>query len=196
IQPSSAAAYNPDLKGYDFNVDKAKQLLKEAGYEKGFTFEVYTSASTTKWMEAINTYLNPLGINGKITQLELGTVLDKARGGDFQAVFFSTGGDSDSLNFLTSRFHSKNFGKPGNITLYKNPKVDQLLDEAARTVDQPKQIKLIQDAEKIIVEETPWFIFNYNKAVMIAQPWVHGLQPVPTDVDFQDLTQVSLSARH
>lgn len=112
VLPSSAAAYNRDLKGYDFNVDKAKQLLQEAGYEKGFEFEVYTSASTTKWMEAINTYLNPLGINGKITQLELGTVLEKARNGDFQAVFYSTGGDSDSLNFVSSRFHSKNWASP------------------------------------------------------------------------------------
>jgi peptide/nickel transport system substrate-binding protein len=190
VLPSSAAAFNPNIKAYDFNVEKAKQLLKEAGFEKGFEFEVYTSASTTKWMEAINTYLNPLGINGKINQTELSTVLQKGRDGDFQAVFYSTGGDADSLSFLMSRFHSKNFGKAGNNTLYKNAKVDQLLDEAARTVDAAKQKQLLQDAEQIIVDETPWFIFNYNKAVMIAQPWVHGLQPVPTDVDFQDLTQV------
>lgn len=195
VLPNSANAFNPSLKGYNYDPEKARQLLKEAGFEQGFEFEVLTSASTTKWMEAINTYLNPLGINGKIVQLELGTALERARNGDYHAVFYSTGGDTDSLGFLTARFHSKNWGKAGNVTFYKNEQVDQLLDEAARTLEEAKRIQLIQQAEQTIVDETPWFIFNYNKAVMIAQPWVQGLQPVPTDVDFQDLTQVTLSER-
>jgi len=195
VLPSSSAGFNRDLKGYEYNPEKARQLLAEAGYPHGFAFEVLTSSSTTKWMEAINTYLNPLGVNGKIVQLELGTALERARRGDFQAVIFSTGGETDPLAFLTSRFHSKNWGNPGNVTRYSNPFVDRLLDEAAQTLDEARRMQLIHDAESIIVQETPWFIFNYNKAAMIAQPWVHGLQPVPTDIDFQDLTQVWLSPR-
>lgn len=194
ILPNSANAFNKDLKGYEYDPDKAKQLLKEANMEK-VEFEVLVSAGQAKWVEAFNTYWNKVGINAKIVQLELGTVLARAREGDYQAVFYSTGGDSDSLPFLYNRFHSKNHGSSGNITLYKNDQVDRLLDEAASSLDEAKRLKLLQDAEKLIVADAPWFMFNYNKAVMIAQPWVHGLQPVPTDVDFQDLTKVWLSKK-
>lgn len=194
VLPASSDAFNPNLKGYEYNPDKAKQLLKEAGFEE-LEFEVYASSSTAKWMEAINTYLNPVGINAKIVQMELSTSLQKARDGDYQAVIYSTGGDPDSYGFLRGRFHSANHGKAGNVTYYTNTKVDQLLDEASRTLDPAQQKKLVQEAEQIIVDEAPWFIFNYNKAVLIAKPWVHGLQSVPTDMDFQDLTQVWLSKK-
>lgn len=188
VLPSSSSAFDPNLKGYEFNPDKAKALLKEAGIEK-LEFEVLVTSTTAKWMEAMNTYLNPIGINGKINQMEGATLLGRARSGDYEAVIFSTGGDIDPVSFL-GRFHSKNHGAAGNVTLYTNPKVDQLLDEASRTIDQAKRIDLARQAEKIIVAETPWFIFNYNKAVMIAQPHVKGLQKIPTDIDFQDLTKV------
>ena len=191
VLPSSSSAYDKNLKGYEFDPEKAKALLKEAGIEK-LEFEVMVTSVTAKWMEAMNTYLNPLGINGKINQMEGSTLLGNARAGKYEAVIFSTGGDVDPVSFL-GRFHSKNHGASGNVTLYTNPKVDQLLDEASRTIDQAKRIDLARQAEKIIVGETPWFIFNYNKAVMIAQPHVKGLQAVPTDIDFQDLSKVWIS---
>lgn len=194
VLQSSSPAFNPNLKGYEYNPERAKKLLKEAGYENGFEFEVLVTSVTAKWMEAMNTYLNPLGINGKINQMEGATLLGRARSGDYQAVIFSTGGDVDPVSFL-GRFQSKNHGSAGNVTLYTNAEVDRLLDEAGASGDQAKRIQLAQQAEKIIVEEAPWFIFNYNKAVMIAQPRVHGLQPVPTDIDFQDLSKVWISKK-
>lgn len=194
VLQSSSPGFNPNLKGYEYNVEKAKALLKEAGYENGFEFEVLVTSTTAKWMEAMNTYLNDIGINGKINQMEGSTLLGRARSGDYQAVIFSTGGDVDPVSFL-GRFHSKNHGSAGNVTLYSNAEVDRLLDEAAASGDQAERIKLAQQAEEIIVSEAPWFIFNYNKAVMIAQPWVHGLQPVPTDIDFQDLSKVWVSKK-
>lgn len=194
VLPSSSPAYDPNLKGYEYDQNKAKQLLKEAGLENGFTFDVLVTSSTAKWMEAINIDLNKLGINGKINQMESSTLLAKSRSGDYQATIFSTGGDVDPISFL-GRFESKNFGNGGNVTLYKNEQVDKLLGDAAKVTDPAERNEIARQAEQIIVAEAPWFIFNYNKAVAIAQPWVHGLQPVPTDIDFQDLTKVWVSKK-
>lgn len=192
VLQGSSMAYDKNLKGYEFNPDKAKELLKQAGFEKGFEFEVLCTSTTAKWVEAMNTYLAPLGINAKIVQMESATLLDNARNGKFQAVIYSTGGDVDPISFL-GRFDSKNFGKSGNDSLYKNDQVDAILAQASSVTDPAKRIDLARQAEKIIVDDAPWFIFNYNKAVLIAQPWVHGLQQVPTDMDFQDLTKVWVS---
>jgi peptide/nickel transport system substrate-binding protein len=194
VLQTSSAGFNPKLKGYEYNPEKAKQLLREAGLEKGFEFEVLVTASTAKWMEAFNQDLNAIGINGKINQMESSTLLKNAREGNYQAVIFSTGGDVDPVSFL-GRFHSKNHGAPGNVTRYTNKQVDELLDQAAKEMDLKKRIELAQKAEEIIVAETPWMIFNYNKAVVLHQPWVHGLQPVPTDIDFQDLSKVWVSKK-
>jgi peptide/nickel transport system substrate-binding protein len=193
VLPASSPAYDPSLKGYEFNQEKARQLLKEAGIDK-LEFEVNVTSSTAPWAEAINIDLNKVGINMKINQMESSTLLDKSRKGDYQACIFSTGGDADPISFL-GRFDSKNAGAAGNVTLFKNDQVDKILADASKVTDMNKRVELARQAEKIIVENTPWFIFNYNKAVLITQPWVHGLQQVPTDIDFQDLSKVWVSKK-
>ncbi|HSU79897.1 MAG TPA: ABC transporter substrate-binding protein, partial [Candidatus Angelobacter sp.] len=78
----------------------------------------------------------------------------------------------------------------GNTSHYKNPAVDALLDKASETTDNKEMISDIQKAEDLIVKDAPWWFFNYNKAVIVHQKWIKGLQPVPTDIDYQDLTKV------
>ncbi|MBT9260305.1 MAG: ABC transporter substrate-binding protein [Clostridiales bacterium] len=193
--PSSSPAFNPNLKGYEYNPDKARQLLKEAGLEHGFDLEVISSSYWAKSVEGIMGYLQDVGIRVKLVQMESTTVFDRTAEGDFQAAFNSYGGGLDAVMTMYRIFHSSNFGRPGNTTRYHNPQVDALLEEALYEMDEARRIQLVQEAEKIVVEEAPWFFFNYNKAVMIHQPWVHGLRPVPTDIDYQDLTKVWVDKR-
>jgi peptide/nickel transport system substrate-binding protein len=185
---ASSPGFDKTLKGYDYNPDEARRLLKEAGLEGGFDMEVVASAAGAKVMEALISDLKAVGINLKIVQVQ--SPPDVARSGNFKTVYFSQGGDVDPVSFLYSRFHSKNIGPPGNIGHYSNPEVDRLLDQANTAVDQADRIRLAQEAQRIIVADAPWFFFNYNKAAIVHKPKVHGLQPVPTDIDFQDLTKV------
>jgi peptide/nickel transport system substrate-binding protein len=193
--PSSSPAFNPELKGYPYDPVRAKQLLKEAGLENGFELEVLATSYGAKVVQGLMGYLSDVGIRVKIVQLESTTMFDRVRSGDYQCAYFSTGGELDPVTFMYLRFHSANFGQGGNVTYFSDPKVDQLLGEALYEQDEAKRISLVRQAEQIIVEKAPWFFFNYNKAVMLHQPWVHGLQPVPTDIDFQDLTKVWVSKK-
>ncbi|MGH2769791.1 MAG: ABC transporter substrate-binding protein [Actinomycetota bacterium] len=193
--PRSNPAFNEDLEGYAYDPKKARALLLEAGLGDGFEMEVLASAPGARVMEGISSFFQEVGIRLKITQLEATTLLERARSGDFRTVYFSTGGEIDPVGFLENRLHSKNAGRKGNYTFYSNPRVDELLDEAVSTIDEGGRFKLARQAEEIVVADAPWFFFNYNKAAIIHQPWVRGLQPVPTDIDYQNLSKVWLAPR-
>lgn len=135
-------------------------------------------------------FLADIGVNVRIVRLESTTLFERVRAGDYMAAYYSTGGELDPISFLAARLHTRNHGAAGNSTWYANPEVDRLLDEALRTTDPARRIELARRVEEIVVADAPWVFLNYNKAVMMRQPWVHGLQPVPTDIDFQDLSKV------
>jgi peptide/nickel transport system substrate-binding protein len=82
-------------------------------------------------------------------------------------------------------FHSATPQPACNYTLYKNPEVDRLLDEAGATDDQAKKIENLKKANAIVMDDAPMWFFNYNKAVLAYQPWIHGLQPNATELAFQ-----------
>lgn len=193
ILPPTIKGYNKNVTTYKYNPKKAKELLKEAGYEDGFTLKILTTdhpAFGLPAVEALSGYLEKVGIKVKIEQVDFASLLDRVNAGDFDAAMYSNGGQPHPVEYLTRYFHSKYFGASGNTGYYKNEKVDALLDEAAQTTDEDKMISLVQQAEDLIMKDAPWWFFNYNKAVIVHQPWVKGLQPVPTDIDYQDLTKV------
>ena len=61
---------------------------------------------------------------------------------------------------------------------------------AMRMADILKKLGYVRQAEEIFVEDAPLWFFNYNKAVLAHQPWVHGLAPVAPEMMFQDMTSV------
>lgn len=194
ILPSTIAGYNRHLRGYDYNVDKAKQLLAEAGYGRGFEATIVTTAHPAWGLpaaEAVMGYLAPLGIRLKPELMDGATALRRMQDGHFDWYISSTGGDTHPLAYIQRRFHSRQAGPPGNFTRYRNPAVDNLLDRAAEdTRCGDAMISLLRQAEAIIVEDAPWWFYNYNKAVAAYQPYVRGLKTVPTDMDYQDMEEV------
>lgn len=192
---SSSAAFNPDLVAYPYNPDRARQLMAEAGYPNGFELEVMATAAGSLVVEATMGFLADIGVDVRIVRLESTTLFERARAGDYMAAYYSTGGELDPISFLTARLHTRNHGAAGNSTWYANAEVDRLLDIARSTTDPQRRLELAREVEEIATEDAPWVFLNYNKAVVMHQPWVHGLQPVPTDIDFQDLSLVWLDRR-
>lgn len=193
VLPTSIKGYNEDGFSYPYDPEKAKELLKEAGYEDGFTLPILTtshSAFGVPAVEAMSGYLEAVGIKIDIEQVDMASLSDRGSSGDFETIMYSNGGMTSPVEFISKYFHSENFGATGNIGYYKNDEVDALLDKALATTDEQEMIELSQQAESIIVEDAPMWFFNYNKAVIVHQPWVKGLQAVPTDIDYQDLRKV------
>ena len=191
--PTTSPAYNPSIKKYDYNPEKAKQLMKEAGYENGFVVEQAIGTSNKSWgtgiYEAALPYLKKIGIELKIQQMEGAAMAERIRQMDYQMFIWSLDSGPDPLVVMT-RWKSDNPPAAGNYVKYNNPEYDKYMDMAAATRDKAEKIKNIQKAEEIFVEDAPVWFFNYNKAVMAYQPWVHGLAPVAPEMMFQDMTDV------
>ncbi|MFA5027803.1 MAG: ABC transporter substrate-binding protein, partial [Candidatus Methylomirabilota bacterium] len=84
--PSSSSAFNPKAKGYEYNPAKAVELMKQAGYEKGFTVQAI-GTSNASWgtvaFEAAMPYLKKINITLNIQQMEGATLVDRMLKGEF-----------------------------------------------------------------------------------------------------------------
>ncbi len=195
--PLSSPAYDKALKPYAFDPDKAKKLLAEAGYPDGFEFELTTSQNES-WglpiVEAMIPYLARVGIKVKPKLVEVTVLTEIAMKGEHQAYIGSNLTGPDSLATLRC-FYSKTPRTACNYSSFNNPAFDKLLDEAAQSGDMAKRNDLLRQANLLVQDEAPVWFFNYNKAVMAYQPWIHGLQANPTEITHQYVEDIWIDER-
>ena len=185
--PLSSPSFDKSMKPYAFDPAKAKKLLADAGYPNGFELE-FTTSQNESWglpiVEALIPYLDKVGIKVKPKLVEVTLLTEILTKGDFQAVISSSLTGPDSLATLRC-FYSKTPRTACNYVEFNNPAFDKLLDEAAQTGDAAKRDDLLRQANNLLYDEAPVWFFNYNKAVMAYQPWLHGLQANPTEITHQ-----------
>ncbi len=193
--PMSSSAFNPDLKGYEYDLEKAKELMEEAGYtpDNPLHLEVI-GTNNPAWgiriVEAIMPDLKKAGFELKPVLVDGATLADKLITGNFEVGIYSWGGYVSPLTYLSQYFWSKVDRASGNYVNYNNPEFDNYIEEAMKTVDKDKRIELIQKAEKELVEDPPVWFYNYNKAVAVHQPWVHGVVPSAEEMTYLPLNNI------
>ena len=161
--PPSISGYNDDIEGYEYNPEKAKELLAKAGYPDGFEMELWAMPVPRPYMpdgakvaEVIQSNLADIGVKAKIVSYEWPTYLDKASKGEADAFMLGwTGDNGDADNFLYVLLDEDNIGS-NNYTYFKNAEMHDLFIEAQTEVDEDKRIELYKKAQEIIHEEAPW----------------------------------------
>ena len=197
--PAAQWGFDATLKGYPYDPDKAKALLKEAGVAPGVQVEFLTYNSPRGYNPAgpnlavaIQGYLKKVGIDARIRQLEIGGYLQTVRAGNYNGLAMEgwTGDNGDPDNFIGEMWGEKNIPVV-NWCRYKNPAFEKLLAEALKVADQGKRAAIYKEAQKMVVDDAPWIFINSTLQIRAISKKVKGYQLNPTQMFF-DMEQVSL----
>ncbi|MEW6376926.1 MAG: ABC transporter substrate-binding protein [Thermodesulfobacteriota bacterium] len=196
LQAPGCPSYDPDFFDYEYNPKKAKKLLSEAGYPKGFkmTFQTSTAGSgqliPVQMAEWIRHDLEKVGIDCKLDLHEwihyIGLWAKGIQEG-VEANQISWGMSSDY--WLEIVAHSKNWGPNGrNSGYYKNLKVDELLDAARLEYNEQKRIALYRKANGLITKDTAYVPIVNDLAPIVMNKKVKGFIHPPSE--WYDFTTV------
>ncbi len=173
---------NLDLAPYDYDPERAKALLAEAGYPNGFNTSLWTNDNPLRIQiaEIVQAYLAEVGVNVDIQVLEWGAYLDGTAAGNhdmFILGWVTVTADADYG--LYALFHSSQFGSPGNRTFYSNARIDELLDAGRTEADADARMTIYGEAQEIIAEEAPWIFLNVTLEFNGWRDNVSGFQAHP-----------------
>lgn len=178
--PPGMPGYNKDLKGYSYDITKAKQLLTEAGYPdgKGLSLKLTVSNDDTQKLigESVQAQLKDLGIDAQLDFMQASTLRSSQVGGEIAFWRGNWGADYfDPENFM-ALFYSKNHTPMGpNYTHYTNAKADSLYELAMKLTDFPARVKLYNEMEQIVLEDSPLIILYYNQIVYLKNKKVSNM---------------------
>ncbi len=177
--------YDESVKGLEYDPEKAKELLKEAGYEDGFKTTIWTNDTRERVDAATNiqAQLKDYNIDVKIEQLEWGAYLEQTANGEhdmFVLGWSVVTGDADYG--LYPLFHSSNIGDPGNRTFTKDENLDKLLDAAREESDEAKRLELYSEIQEELNEIAPMLYLHHQEYLLGVSDKVKGLEVLPTDM--------------
>lgn len=184
--PPNIPGYTASLESYDYDPEKAEELLDEAGFPRnpetglrsGFppiSLDIDTNESNLRVARAVQANLLDVGIEIGIQRRPWKEHLEAVRTG--KSPFHRMGWVADYLDadsFLYYNFFSGNIGA-SNGNYYQNTEVDALLQEARQIVNGPRRLKLYAKAERLIAADAPWICLYYYQSSLLRRPRVQGL---------------------
>jgi len=192
-------AYNDNVKKYNYDPQKARELLREAGWTKlnsdgvlekdgkPFIFEIVTNQGNEtrqKCAEIIQRQLADVGITVKIRILEwsafVTNFINKRR---FDAVIlgWSIPLDPDAYDVWHS---SKTKPEELNFISYNNPEADKVLEKGRSTFDQSQRKKYYDRFQEILAEDQPYTFLYVPDALIITHNRFRGIDPAPIGLEY------------
>ena len=196
VRPSDAAispgifGYTPVGK-YEYDPERARSLLAEAGFPDGFSTTLYCPTGRylrdIQTCEAVQSQLADVGVNATIETLEWSAYLDfTRRPADENTVpmamlgWGTVTGDADYGLFAL--FHTSEHVPAGsNRSFYSNSIVDALLDEARTTPDDSLRLQLYEDVLQILRDDAAWLFMHSETQLVAVRDGVEGLVIHPTE---------------
>ncbi len=200
VPPSTPGYPSESVKGYTFDVAKAKALLAEAGYPDGKGFPEITlqlnsgGGRNEEVAEAVQSELNKnLGISVRLKTVQWAQhteMIDKGEASFYRLAWIADYPDPE--NFLNLLW-GKNAAPAGTIsplnsTRYNNPAFDAIFEQALVTTDDAERLRLYAQAEQIAVEDAPMLWIYHDLDFRLVQPWVKNYFSNP--MDRRDFTAV------
>lgn len=150
--------YNPEISRLSYDPVKAQELVKSAGFNKGFKVVLDTPSNLKEAAEIIARHLAVAAIDVEVRALEKNASLAKINRADTSFFILTYGPQyADGQQLISDKLHSKTPTKGLQNSLnYSNPAIDALEQQIGSTIDSDNRIKLIQQVFKIAADDIVW----------------------------------------
>jgi len=186
ITPKGLPSFDSSQIYYDYNPEKARQLLAAAGFPEGKGLPPLTLTSTSDYLDIckyIQHQVASIGIDLRIEVSPPAAVKEmkaEAKLPFFRASWIADYPDAE--NYL-SMFYSRNFCPQGpNYTHFSNREFDQLYERAMSTIQDSLRFSMYRQMERIMMEEAPVVILYYDQVLRFVQMDIEGLNSNPMNL--------------
>ena len=180
VLPPGTQGYNPKLRGYAYDPQKARELLAEAGYPGGRglpPIAIWSSVRDRVVVEhaQLKRYLEAAGFQPEFHYETHWPTFSRLLGdGKLPVFLYAWNADvPDPDNFLTKLFHSRS---PRNFFGYTNPAIDDVLVHARTEPDLRRRVELYRQAEQAIIDDAPIIPFWHYTYERLFQPYVRSVE--------------------
>lgn len=200
VLPPEHWAFARDLEPQPYDPQAAMRLLDEAGYRPGaggvrfhLTMKTSTEESSRLLAAVLQQQLRQVGVALDIRSYEFGTFYSDVVHGSFQMYSLRWIGGNEDPDIFEHVFHSASFPpKRANRSYYANPRVDELIDQARREVDEQKRKPLYAEVQHIVARDLPYIHLWYLDNVLVHSRRVRNLKLSPSgNYDFLKTTELA-----
>ena len=187
--PPGYTGYNPNLKPR-YDLDKAKALMKEAGYENGFEITMMAPnnryVNDAKIAEATAQMLAKIGIKVNLKTMPKAQYWDQfdARAADMMMIgWHSDTEDSGNFSEFLVMCPNKDTGFGQYNSGYCNKKIDELTIAAQSEIDLDKRAKMLQEIEQILYDDAAFVPYHWQNHAYGAKKGVN-VKPILNSMNF------------
>jgi dipeptide transport system substrate-binding protein len=189
--PPTIWGYNNEAKDYEYNPNKAKELLKKAGFPNGFSTELWTMPVSRPYIpngkkmgELMQSDLAKVGINVRLVTYDWPTYLTKSKAGEHVMLQMGwTGDNGDPDNFLATLLSCAAVAPGQNRARWCYKPYDDLVTKGAKVSDQNARTELYKKAQVVFKEQAPWVTIAHSMTFRAMKKSVVGFKMDPLGHD-------------
>lgn len=193
ILPPDHWAGHPNLHGYDFDPDKARTLVAQAGFSKEqpahLTYKTSSDPFRIRLATILQHQLSAVGLHCDLRSYDWGTFYGDIKAGRFQLFSLAWVGITtpDIFSYL---FHSRSIPPAGaNRGRFRDPLTDRLIEEAEAAPDLPTKSRIYRRLQERLLEMLPYVPLWFEDHVFIAQRDIQGFT-IARDGNYDSLAHV------
>lgn len=211
VLPPTHWAYSARVRRYDYDPQRSRRLLDEAGFRDPdgpgprprfrLTLKTSSAEQPRKIATVIQENLRQVGIELELQSFEFQTLLNDINTGNYQLFFLRQVGANQFTDIFKAAFGSRSI--PGDRTIpesqrtgflnrarYRNPELDRLIAEAEASPDRSEQIARYARIQEILADDLPWIYLWYPANVAVMNPSVGNVR-IPVSGDFTFFKEVT-----
>ncbi len=174
------------VKGYDYNPDKSRKLLAEAGFPEGKNLPIITLQATTTYRDLIEF------IQGELANVDIKTKIEVSQSASLRELIAKRGvnffrgtwiADYADGEIYLSMFYSKNYVPIGpNYTSFKNREFDRLYESVQRIKNNEERFQMYRKMDQLVMDESPVVVLYYDNLINLYQNNIEGVSVNPQNL--------------